>query len=115
MGFPAGDMSSGFLGYVEGFYRNHMEEVIKFFETHHKNYPYDWLSKCAAWRHGQHPEVWVSMESPKGSTMEDSSGIKKQPKKMLGAGYLLSCSVIGQPSNPEGAPQSSQSIAWSTI
>ncbi|XP_019166371.1 PREDICTED: phosphatidylinositol 3,4,5-trisphosphate 3-phosphatase and protein-tyrosine-phosphatase PTEN2A-like isoform X2 [Ipomoea nil] len=37
MGFPAGDMSSGFFGYVEGFYRNHMEEVIKFFETHHKD------------------------------------------------------------------------------
>uniref|UniRef100_A0A7N0SZU8 Uncharacterized protein n=1 Tax=Kalanchoe fedtschenkoi TaxID=63787 RepID=A0A7N0SZU8_KALFE len=36
MGFPAGDVSSGFLGYVEGFYRNHMEEVIKFFETHHR-------------------------------------------------------------------------------
>lgn len=36
MGFPAGDLSSGFLGYVEGFYRNHMEEVIKFFETHHQ-------------------------------------------------------------------------------
>ncbi|KAK6923080.1 LOW QUALITY PROTEIN: hypothetical protein RJ641_011384 [Dillenia turbinata] len=40
MGFPAGDMSSGFLGYVEtflaGFYRNHIEEVIEFFETHHK-------------------------------------------------------------------------------
>ncbi|PIN08740.1 Clathrin coat dissociation kinase GAK/PTEN/Auxilin [Handroanthus impetiginosus] len=36
MGFPAGDMSSGFFGYVEGFYRNHMEEVIKFFETYHK-------------------------------------------------------------------------------
>ncbi|GMJ12841.1 PTEN 2, phosphatase and TENsin homolog deleted on chromosome ten 2A [Hibiscus trionum] len=37
MGFPAGDMSSGFFGYVEGFYRNHMEEVIRFFETHHKD------------------------------------------------------------------------------
>ncbi|XP_071697527.1 phosphatidylinositol 3,4,5-trisphosphate 3-phosphatase and protein-tyrosine-phosphatase PTEN2A-like [Rutidosis leptorrhynchoides] len=37
MGFPAGDMSSGFFGYVEGFYRNHMEEVIKFFETNHKD------------------------------------------------------------------------------
>lgn len=37
MGFPAGDISSGFFGYVEGFYRNHMEEVIKFFETHHKD------------------------------------------------------------------------------
>lgn len=36
MGFPAGDMSSGLFGFVEGFYRNHMEEVIKFFETHHK-------------------------------------------------------------------------------
>ncbi|XP_020238463.1 phosphatidylinositol 3,4,5-trisphosphate 3-phosphatase and protein-tyrosine-phosphatase PTEN2A-like [Cajanus cajan] len=36
MGFPAGDLSSGFFSYVEGFYRNHMEEVIKFFETHHK-------------------------------------------------------------------------------
>ncbi|KAJ6831629.1 phosphatidylinositol 3,4,5-trisphosphate 3-phosphatase and protein-tyrosine-phosphatase PTEN2A [Iris pallida] len=36
MGFPAGDLSSGFFGYVEGFYRNHMEEVIKFFETRHK-------------------------------------------------------------------------------
>ncbi|GKE40260.1 phosphatidylinositol 3,4,5-trisphosphate 3-phosphatase and protein-tyrosine-phosphatase PTEN2A-like protein [Tanacetum coccineum] len=37
MGFPAGDMSSGFFGYVEGFYRNQMEEVIKFFETNHKD------------------------------------------------------------------------------
>ncbi|KAM7262687.1 hypothetical protein ACFE04_000370 [Oxalis oulophora] len=36
MGFPAGDISSGIFGYIEGFYRNHMEEVIKFFETHHK-------------------------------------------------------------------------------
>lgn len=36
MGFPAGDMSSGFFGFVEGLYRNHMEEVIKFFETYHK-------------------------------------------------------------------------------
>ncbi|XVF17624.1 hypothetical protein REPUB_Repub10bG0139300 [Reevesia pubescens] len=36
MGFPAGDLSSGLLGFFEGFYRNHMEEVIKFFETHHK-------------------------------------------------------------------------------
>lgn len=36
MGFPAGDISSGFFGFVEGLYRNHMEEVIKFFETHHK-------------------------------------------------------------------------------
>ncbi|KAG8384341.1 hypothetical protein BUALT_Bualt04G0108100 [Buddleja alternifolia] len=36
MGFPAGDMSSGLFGYFEGFYRNQMEEVIKFFETHHK-------------------------------------------------------------------------------
>ncbi|XVF15502.1 hypothetical protein REPUB_Repub09cG0159400 [Reevesia pubescens] len=36
MGFPAGDLSSGLLGFLEGFYRNHMEEVIKFFETHHK-------------------------------------------------------------------------------
>ncbi|ESW28759.1 hypothetical protein PHAVU_002G015700 [Phaseolus vulgaris] len=36
MGFPAGDFSSGIFGYIEGFYRNHMEEVINFFETHHK-------------------------------------------------------------------------------
>ncbi|KAJ0238319.1 Phosphatidylinositol 3,4,5-trisphosphate 3-phosphatase and protein-tyrosine-phosphatase PTEN2A [Hirschfeldia incana] len=36
MGFPAGDMSSGFFGYVEGFYRNQMEEVINFLETRHK-------------------------------------------------------------------------------
>ncbi|XP_051140389.1 phosphatidylinositol 3,4,5-trisphosphate 3-phosphatase and protein-tyrosine-phosphatase PTEN2A-like [Andrographis paniculata] len=36
MGFPAGDLSSGLFGYFEGLYRNHMEEVIKFFETHHK-------------------------------------------------------------------------------
>lgn len=66
MGFPGGDLSSGLFGYIEvyldtqpvltlmlnqssdiiqlskgrivlqGFYRNHMEEVIKFFETHHK-------------------------------------------------------------------------------
>uniref|UniRef100_A0A1J3IGQ2 Phosphatidylinositol 3,4,5-trisphosphate 3-phosphatase and dual-specificity protein phosphatase PTEN n=1 Tax=Noccaea caerulescens TaxID=107243 RepID=A0A1J3IGQ2_NOCCA len=37
MGFPAGDISSGLFGYFEGLYRNHMEEVIKFFETHHKD------------------------------------------------------------------------------
>ncbi|KAK7252806.1 hypothetical protein RIF29_37021 [Crotalaria pallida] len=36
MGFPGGDFSSGVFGYIEGFYRNHMEEVIRFFETHHK-------------------------------------------------------------------------------
>ncbi|KAH7520234.1 hypothetical protein FEM48_Zijuj08G0122600 [Ziziphus jujuba var. spinosa] len=36
MGFPAGSITSGIFGYLEGFYRNHMEEVIKFFETHHK-------------------------------------------------------------------------------
>ncbi|KAK3136484.1 hypothetical protein QOZ80_5BG0436130 [Eleusine coracana subsp. coracana] len=36
MGFPAGDLSSGLFGYFEGFYRNHMEEVIMFFEMHHK-------------------------------------------------------------------------------
>lgn len=36
MGFPAGSSTSGFFGYLEGFYRNHMEEVIIFFETHHK-------------------------------------------------------------------------------
>ncbi|XP_021714369.1 phosphatidylinositol 3,4,5-trisphosphate 3-phosphatase and protein-tyrosine-phosphatase PTEN2A-like [Chenopodium quinoa] len=36
MGFPAGDISSGIFGYVEGIYRNHMEEVIRFFETHHQ-------------------------------------------------------------------------------
>ncbi|MCI02538.1 phosphatidylinositol 345-trisphosphate 3-phosphatase and dual-specificity protein phosphatase PTEN-like, partial [Trifolium medium] len=36
MGFPGGDLSSGIVGYIEGFYRNHMDEVIKFFETHHK-------------------------------------------------------------------------------
>ncbi|GAA0174359.1 protein phosphatase [Lithospermum erythrorhizon] len=37
MGFPAGDMSSGIFGYFEGLYRNHMEEVIKFLETRHKD------------------------------------------------------------------------------
>ncbi|KAJ0248844.1 Phosphatidylinositol 3,4,5-trisphosphate 3-phosphatase and protein-tyrosine-phosphatase PTEN2B [Hirschfeldia incana] len=37
MGFPAGDLSSGLFGFFEGLYRNHMEEVIKFFETHHKD------------------------------------------------------------------------------
>ncbi|KAK8978260.1 hypothetical protein V6N11_063050 [Hibiscus sabdariffa] len=31
MGFPAGDLSSGLLGFFEGFYRNKMEEVIKLF------------------------------------------------------------------------------------
>lgn len=36
MGFPAGDKSSGIFGYVEGFYRNHMEEVIRFFEARHQ-------------------------------------------------------------------------------
>lgn len=36
MGFPAGDKSSGLLGYVEGWYRNHMEDVIRFLETNHK-------------------------------------------------------------------------------
>ncbi|KAG2294426.1 hypothetical protein Bca52824_041095 [Brassica carinata] len=29
-------MSSGFFGYVEGFYRNQMEQVITFLETRHK-------------------------------------------------------------------------------
>ncbi|BAT93879.1 hypothetical protein VIGAN_08042700 [Vigna angularis var. angularis] len=47
MGFPAGDMSSGFFGYVEGFYRNHMEEVIKFFETHHKVDKYKVYNLCS--------------------------------------------------------------------
>ncbi|GAB4852933.1 Phosphatidylinositol 3,4,5-trisphosphate 3-phosphatase and protein-tyrosine-phosphatase pten2a [Ancistrocladus abbreviatus] len=46
MGFPAGDMSSGFFGYVEGFYRNHMEEVIRFFETHHQG-KYKVYNLCA--------------------------------------------------------------------
>ncbi|KAL8143777.1 hypothetical protein V2J09_016809 [Rumex salicifolius] len=46
MGFPAGDMSSGFFGYVEGIYRNHMEEVIRFFETHHKG-KYKVYNLCA--------------------------------------------------------------------
>ncbi|KAL0738355.1 hypothetical protein Bca4012_014565 [Brassica carinata] len=53
MGFPAGDLSSGLFGFFEvnklvlGLYRNHMEEVIKFFETHHKgkykvaSFPFD--------------------------------------------------------------------------
>ncbi|XP_015578311.1 phosphatidylinositol 3,4,5-trisphosphate 3-phosphatase and protein-tyrosine-phosphatase PTEN2A isoform X2 [Ricinus communis] len=43
MGFPAGDLSSGLFGFFEGFYRNHMEEVINFFETHHKVacFPFD--------------------------------------------------------------------------
>ncbi|GAB4838719.1 Phosphatidylinositol 3,4,5-trisphosphate 3-phosphatase and protein-tyrosine-phosphatase pten2a [Ancistrocladus abbreviatus] len=36
MGFPAADLSSGFFGYVERFYRNHMEEVIRFLQTHHQ-------------------------------------------------------------------------------
>ncbi|KAK4260119.1 hypothetical protein QN277_003276 [Acacia crassicarpa] len=36
MGFPAGDSSSGVFGYIEGFYRNHMEEVIRFLETRHE-------------------------------------------------------------------------------
>ncbi|GKC80482.1 phosphatidylinositol 3,4,5-trisphosphate 3-phosphatase and protein-tyrosine-phosphatase PTEN2A-like protein [Tanacetum coccineum] len=37
MGFPAGDLSYGLFRYFEGFYRNNMEEVIKFFETYHKS------------------------------------------------------------------------------
>ncbi|TVU50577.1 hypothetical protein EJB05_01954, partial [Eragrostis curvula] len=43
MGFPAGDLISGLFGYFEGFYRNHMEEVIRFFEMHHKVacFPFD--------------------------------------------------------------------------
>ncbi|KAK8327974.1 hypothetical protein V6Z11_A11G218800 [Gossypium hirsutum] len=32
MGFPAGDLSSGLVGFFEGFCRNHMEEVIKFWK-----------------------------------------------------------------------------------
>ena len=36
MGFPAGDPSSGwFIGSVEGFYRNRMEDVVRFFEERH--------------------------------------------------------------------------------
>ncbi|MED6192235.1 Phosphatidylinositol 3,4,5-trisphosphate 3-phosphatase and protein-tyrosine-phosphatase pten2a [Stylosanthes scabra] len=46
MGFPGGDISSGIFGYIEGFYRNHMEEVIKFFETHHKG-KYKVYNLCA--------------------------------------------------------------------
>ncbi|XP_074286279.1 phosphatidylinositol 3,4,5-trisphosphate 3-phosphatase and protein-tyrosine-phosphatase PTEN2A-like [Silene latifolia] len=46
MGFPAGDMSSGFFGYVEGIYRNHMEEVISFLESHHKD-KYKVYNLCA--------------------------------------------------------------------
>ncbi|XP_065876189.1 phosphatidylinositol 3,4,5-trisphosphate 3-phosphatase and protein-tyrosine-phosphatase PTEN2A-like [Euphorbia lathyris] len=46
MGFPAGDLSSGILGFFEGFYRNHMEEVISFLETHHKG-KYKVYNLCA--------------------------------------------------------------------
>ncbi|WCJ31264.1 Phosphatidylinositol 3 4 5-trisphosphate 3-phosphatase and protein-tyrosine-phosphatase PTEN2A [Euphorbia peplus] len=46
MGFPAGDLSSGILGFFEGFYRNHMDEVINFLETHHKG-KYKVYNLCA--------------------------------------------------------------------
>ncbi|CAI6010907.1 unnamed protein product, partial [Closterium sp. NIES-65] len=35
MGFPAGDPSSGLLGFVEGLYRNHMDDVMRFLESRH--------------------------------------------------------------------------------
>lgn len=35
MGFPAGDRSSGVRGFVEGFYRNHMRDVIGFLDQYH--------------------------------------------------------------------------------
>lgn len=35
MGFPAGDRSSGVLGVIEGFYRNHMKHVIAFLDQKH--------------------------------------------------------------------------------
>ncbi|CAI0405725.1 unnamed protein product [Linum tenue] len=46
MGFPAGDLSSGLFGFFEGFYRNHMEEVIRFFESRHKG-KYKVYNLCA--------------------------------------------------------------------
>ncbi|KAK3258258.1 hypothetical protein CYMTET_32689 [Cymbomonas tetramitiformis] len=35
MGFPAGDESSGWFVKMEGFYRNHMEEVVRFMDSRH--------------------------------------------------------------------------------
>jgi len=35
MGFPAGDKSSGMLGVIEGFYRNHMTHVTQFLDQKH--------------------------------------------------------------------------------
>lgn len=46
MGFPGGDISSGIVGYVEGFYRNHMEDVIRCLETNHKE-KYKVYNLCA--------------------------------------------------------------------
>ena len=37
MGFPAGDKSSGMLGMIEGFYRNHMKHVTGFLDQKHKD------------------------------------------------------------------------------
>ncbi|KAG6382836.1 hypothetical protein SASPL_157446 [Salvia splendens] len=88
MGFPAGDLSSGLFGYfevkaniskspliflglsyecapniIQGFYRNHMEEVIKFFETHHKVGPIDTVKMIEMTKRTQ--ELKVTNTPPK--------------------------------------------------
>ncbi|KAI7737993.1 hypothetical protein M8C21_026164 [Ambrosia artemisiifolia] len=73
MGFPTGGMSSGFFGYVEGFYCNHMEEVVQFFETYHKSFG------------------WGSL----GCTFEVTWCVCVLVKSVLWVGWAASCAVLG--------------------
>ncbi|QDZ21055.1 tensin phosphatase [Chloropicon primus] len=47
MGFPAGDRSSGVLGYVEGLYRNHMGHVTSFLDEKHPGGKYKIYNLCS--------------------------------------------------------------------
>lgn len=47
MGFPAGDRSSGVLGLIEGFYRNHMRHVLAFLDQKHGGGRYKIYNLCS--------------------------------------------------------------------
>ncbi|KAM7272418.1 hypothetical protein ACFE04_027081 [Oxalis oulophora] len=115
MGFPAGDISFGIFRYIERFYRHHMEEVIKFFETHHKivkdvkftlNQPFEpiekgitkyWNSWLAIERQRllssfNHNDVIFDVFSGVGPTAISAAKIMKRvlsPMRTSGTGHIL--------------------------